>query len=141
MDTIKVHEILADGKQKELFSISVEEMDTLAIEQKSFMEQIRTSHGASVKKSIALVHVNVTDEERSHWLVVIRVGSEKQSILTAAAKQNMLPWVGTALELGSSSPEGRVFCFLPMPADASCGTCQWYLCIEQQSTYTEMARG
>ena len=65
-------------------------------------------------------HVNVTDEETSHWLVVTQVGSEKQSILTAAAKQHVLPWVGTALELESSSPEGRVFCFLPMPADVSC---------------------
>ena len=123
VDTIKVCEILADGKQKELFSISVEERDTLAIERKSFMEQIRTSHGASVNKSITLAtefHVNVTDEETSHWLVVTQVGSEKQSILTAAAKQHVLPWVGTALELESSSPEGRVFCFLPMPADVSC---------------------
>ena len=126
VDTIEVHEIFANGRQRELFCVSVEERDTLAKERKSFMEQVRrchTSHGSSVNKSFTLAtefHVNVTDEERSHWLVVTRVGSEKQSILTAAAKQHVLPWVGTALELGSSSPEGRVFCFLPMPADASC---------------------
>ena len=126
VDTIEVHEIFANGRQRELFCVSVEERDTLAKERKSFMEQVRrchTSHGSSVNKSFTLAtefHVNVTDEERSHWLVVTRVGSEKQSILTAAAKQNVLPWVGTALELGSSSHGGRVFCFLPMPADASC---------------------
>ena len=126
VDTIEVHEIFANGRQRELFCVSVEERDTLAKERKSFMEQVRrchTSHGSSVNKSFTLAtefHVKVNDEERSHWLVVTRVGSEKQSILTAAAKQHVLPWVGTALELGSSSPEGRVFCFLPMPADASC---------------------
>ena len=126
VDTIEVHEIFANGRQSELFCVSVEERDTLAKERKSFMEQVRrchTSHGSSVNKSFTLAtefYVNVTNEERSHWLVVTRVGSEKQSILTAAAKQHVLPWVGTALEMGSSSPEGRVFCFLPMPADASC---------------------
>ena len=124
--TVEVHEIFANGRQKELFCVSVKERDILAKERKSFMEQVRhchTSHGSSVNKSLTLAtefHVNVTNEERSHWLVVTRVGSEKQSILTAAAKQHVLPWVGTALELGSSSPGGRVFCFLPMPADASC---------------------
>ena len=123
VNTIEVHEIFANGSQRELFCVSVEERDKLYKERKSFMGQIKTSHGSSINKSMTLAtqfHVNVTDEERSHWLVVTRVGSEKQSILTAAAKQNVLPWVGTALELGSSSPGGRVFCFLPMPADASC---------------------
>ena len=126
VDTIEVHEIFTNGRQRELFFVSVKERDTLAKERMSFMEQVRschTSHGSSVNKSFTLAtefHVNITNEERSHWLVVTRVGSEKQRILTAAAKQHVLPWVGTALELGSSSPEGRVFCFLPMPADASC---------------------
>ena len=124
--TVEVHEIFANGRQKELFCVSVKERDTLAKKRKSFMEQVRhchTSHGSSVNKSLTLAtefHVNVTNEERSHWLVVTQVGSEKQRILTAAAKQHVLPWVGTALQLESSSPGGRVFCFLPMPVDASC---------------------
>ena len=126
VNTIEVHEILTNGEKQELFFVSVKERDKLAKERMSFMEQVRnchTSHGSSVNKSFTLAtefHVNVTGMERSHWLVVNQVGSEKQSILTTAAKQHVLPWVGTALELESSSPEGRVFCFLPMPADASC---------------------
>ena len=52
------------------------------------------------------------------------VGSTDSEVLALASKQKTFPWVGTALELKDSSratvsPGGRIFCFLPMPVEAS----------------------
>ena len=97
------------------------------------MDQLKSAHESqsySISQHINVVtnfHVAVTDDghtTRSHWLVANQVGSPSPEVQTAAVKQHVFPWVGVALELKDDTAptltsSGRVFCFLPMPAEAS----------------------
>ena len=133
---IEVCEISDCGKQVKSFQVAIREKDDICHKQNHFMDKLKTAsaQAGSVPYSITrhLVtdfHVQVTDQFQhtttvSHWLVANQVGSQTQTVLDTAAKQHVLPWVGAALELsdGSSFPissGGRIFCFLPMPIDAS----------------------
>ena len=63
--------------------------------------------------------VHLTDGEtlkKHEWIVVHRVGSEDPEVLALAEEQCVLPWVGTAFEIGENSG-GRIFCFLPLPLE------------------------
>ena len=74
---------------------------------------------------------NLTASQTVSWLVANQVGSSDVKVLKAAKEQHVFPWVGVAMELNSSSSGessvdkaspnnyGRVFCFLPMPVEAS----------------------
>ena len=135
---IEVYEILQNGQQMPSFQVAIQEKDAIASKRKDFMVKLQAASAQArpppycITRSIDLVtdfHVEVTDHSShtttiSHWLVANQVGSQNQSALHSAAKQHVFPWVGTALELnrGSSSPTspgGRIFCFLPMPTEAS----------------------
>jgi len=135
---IEVYEISQYGQQMPSFQVAIQEMDVTGHKRKNFMDNLRTASAQArplpylITRSIDLVadfHVEVTDHSCdtttvSHWLVANQVGSQNQSVLHTAAKQHVFPWVGTALELsdGSNSPTspgGRIFCFLPMPTEAS----------------------
>ena len=139
---IEVYEISQYGQQTPSFKVALQEKDVIAHKRKDFMVKLKAASAQArplpycITRSIELVadfHVEVTDHSShpatattiSHWLVANQVGSQNQSALDSAAKQHVFPWVGTALELnhGSSSPTspgGHIFCFLPMPTEASC---------------------
>ena len=131
---IEVYEIPQNGQPMLSFRVVIQEKDIMGCKRKNFMDKLKTAsaHETPPPWSIELVtdfHVEVTDHSCnttavSHWLVVNQVGSQNQCTLDTAAKQHVFPWVGTALELndGSStftSPGGRIFCFLPLPIEAS----------------------
>ena len=146
---IEVYEISEFGQQDLSFQVAIREKDDICHKRNHFMDKLKTAStqaGSLLKtaseqveslpycitRHIDLVtdfHVQVTDRFQhtttvSHWLVANQVGSQTQSVLDTAAKQHVFPWVGVALELsdGSSSPVspgGRIFCFLPMPIEAS----------------------
>ena len=65
-------------------------------------------------------------EREYEWLVVQQVGSTSEEVLDMVKVFNdrgesVLPWVGTAVELGEPQElkSGRIFCFLPMPFEKS----------------------
>jgi len=135
---IKVYEISQSEGQMLSFQVAIHERDVTGHKRRNFTEELRAVSAQarpppfSITRTIDLVtdfHVEVTDHSSntktvSHWLVANLVGSQNQTVLDAATKQHIFPWVGTALELndGSSSPTppgGRIFCFLPMPTEAS----------------------
>ena len=127
IDTIEVFELTQYGEQQ-LFRVEIAERQQIYQDRNKFMDQLKSAHALqpySISQPINVVtdfHVTVTDGGRtthSHWLVANQVGSQ-----TAAMKQHVFPWVGVALELNdgtASSPTsaGRIFCFLPMPAESS----------------------
>ena len=142
---IEVYEISQKGKQmfiQRTFQVAIQEKDAIARKRKDFMVKLQAASAQArpppycITSSVELVtdfHVKVTDHSShtttvSHWLVANQVGPQnqsEQSALDSAAKQHVFPWVGVALELnrGSTSPTspgGRIFCFLPMPTEASC---------------------
>ena len=133
IDTIEVFELPQHGGQQQLFRVEIAEKEQTYRHRKHFMDQLKSAHESqsySVSKHINVVtnfHVAVTDgghTTRSHWLVANQVGSPSSKVHTAAVKQHVFPWVGVALELKDGSAptptsSGRIFCFLPMPAEAS----------------------
>ena len=132
---IEVCEISEYGQQNLSFQVTIREKDDICHKREHFMKELRTASAPAeesqyhITRSIDLVtnfHVQVTDYSKntttvSHWLVANQVGSQTRTVLDTATKQCVFPWVGVALELsdGSSSPGGRIFCFLPMPIEAS----------------------
>ena len=135
---IEVYEISPRrGQQKLSFQVVIHEKDDICHKRERFMNELKTASAQAgplpycITRSIDMVtdfHVQVTDCSKntttvSHWLVANQVGSQTQRVLDTAAKQHVFPWVGVALELsdGSSLPtsSGRIFCFLPMPIEAS----------------------
>ena len=135
---IEVYEISKSGQQNLSFQVAICEKDNIYHKREHFMHELKAASAQAVPlpycitRPIDLVtdfHVQVTDQFQhtttvSHWLVANQVGSQNETVLDAAAKQHVFPWVGAALELsgGSSSPissGGRIFCFLPMPVEAS----------------------
>ena len=133
---IEVYELNESGRTLS-FGISIQEQAAISHQRSQFMEQLsaaHASHSSGISQPVQLLsefHVNVSDQhssepEVSHWLVFTRVGSTNHEVLRLAQAQKTLPWVGAALELHPSHCEkyptvqgGRIFCFLPMPIEAS----------------------
>ena len=135
---INVYEISEYGQQNLSFQVAIHEKDDIYHKREHFMNELKIASAQAVPppycitRPIDLVtdfHVKVADCSEntttvSHWLVANQVGSQTRTVLDTATKQRVFPWVGVALELsdGSSSPissGGRIFCFLPMPIEAS----------------------
>ena len=134
---IEVYEISEFGQQNLSFQVAIHEKDDVCHKREHFMNELRTASAQAgalpycITRSIDLVtdfHVQVTDQFQhtttvSHWLVANQVGSQNETVLHIAAKQHVFPWVGAALELSDDSSlptsSGRIFCFLPMPIEAS----------------------
>ena len=141
VQAIEVYEISPRrGQQKLSFQVAIREKDDICRKRQHFMDELKAASAQAVPppycitRSIDLVtdfHVQVTDCSKntttvSHWLVANQIGSQTQTVLDTAAKQHVFPWVGVALELSDNSMSrtspaagGRIFCFLPMPIEAS----------------------
>ena len=128
--SIEVIEILDTHKQKTSFKVSISSCDALLHkqQQQSLVKQVETAFtGAysieciiqqSNTFSIELYNNGVVTEHK--WLVVHRVGSENKEVLALAQQQHVLPWVGTAVEIGKqcdSNSKGRIFCCIPLPTE------------------------
>ena len=123
---------LSNNKQETLLhSVSISGCHS---EQRSFLDRIHSTFVGDCPYSVPAVisvenslDVVVKDgsigESQHHWLVVQQVGSTDPEVLEEAARQHVLPWVGTAIEamVASNPPNraGRLFCFLPMPCEAT----------------------
>ena len=136
VNKIEVIHISQTGQQSLSFRVEIAPANKVAIcsRREHFMQQLRTAHKqqpyriSNVISFTARFSVVVTDQNRTsnqagtrEWLVANCVGSADSSVQTAAQQQKIFPWVGAALELGTSSAGGRIFCFLPMPVEASSG--------------------
>ena len=75
----------------------------------------------NVIKSSDHFKIEVHDDSshsKHEWIVVNQVGSEDTEVMQLAEKHHVLPWVGTALEVNSTSCcGGRIFCILPLPIE------------------------
>ena len=130
VDVIEIFEIGENGRQCQVFRAAVAERDKVYQERRGFMEKLKSAITGN-PYNIGLMldfHVETTEDTITtlcHWIVASQVGGSMPNVLAAATKQHVLPWVGAALELkdsppGETSPGGRIFCFLPMPQEASC---------------------
>ena len=133
---IQVVHISQSGQHSISFCVEISPASLASVtsKRKLFMQQLRQAHSEqpySISRVIsftATFSVIVTDNShrknqagQSNWVIANSVGSEDSTVQAAAAKQCTFPWVGTVLELGTSSVGGRIFCFLPMPMEATSG--------------------
>lgn len=119
--TIEVHKIDNLGVFAPLLQVKItnNEFD----KKKSFYRLLKSyfasqqSHVSSVTlKFDVCVNDSTTGETTySHWFVDNRVDSTNATVRNISNKLKLLPWVGTAVELDSPG-NGRIFCFLPVPA-------------------------
>ena len=133
---IQVVHISQSGQHSISFCVEISPASLASVtsKRKLFMQQLRQAHSeqpysiSCVISFTATFSVIVTDNShrknqagQSNWVIANSVGSEDSTVQAAAAKQCTFPWVGTVLELGTSSVGGRIFCFLPMPMEATSG--------------------
>ena len=136
VNKIEVIHVSQTGQQSLSFCVEIAPANKAAIcsHREYFMQQLQTAHKqqpyriSNVISFTARFTVIVTDQNprsnqagTSEWLVANYAGSADASAKIAAQQQKVFPWVGAALELGTSSAGGRIFCFLPMPVEASSG--------------------
>ena len=137
--TVEVYSISSNSSKPHVLHLQVqiapECRDALSKKRTSFLSELKDKHTLSkynISPSISFVSkfaINITDIESKQtmksisWLVASQVGSSKKDILDAAKTQHCFPWVGVAMELhelqGTPSGPGRLFCFLPMPAETA----------------------
>ena len=119
---------LHDGSQEE----QVFEVILTSEAQISFIDKVRTIFNgespynileivSDVSSFSVVVNDATTGTSKHHWLVAQQVGSTEPQVINEAARQRVLPWVGTAIEVASnfSNRAGRLFCFLPMPCETT----------------------
>ena len=147
--TVEVYDIpqLERGNYKLCFSIKVapKYQNVVACHREDFLTKLKKQHSLNPFKISNVItdvvpfeiqikfndtaEAGLQGEQSVSWLVSSQVGSSKKQVLEAAAKQQVFPWVGVAMQLDPSptssahdvSVEGRVFCFLPMPVETSSG--------------------
>ena len=125
--SIEVLQIKARGSISSLFKVGID-LESLGVHistQKKFLSNIKGLESGS--RSLPLVESSrfkvVATEGRAsnehEWIVVHQVGSSSQEVWQLAEKQQVLPWVGVAVELNTSVTSGRIFCMLPLPVEDS----------------------
>ena len=132
--TIEVHTIFNSNTASLQFSVQIAPCDRARLIAKriSFMTKLKNEYQVKKYKiheritsrfSVEIKDMIKTTTETTSWLIVNQVGSQDAKIHMAAAKQHALPWIGTAMQLNADNkPQpGRIFCFLPLPADATSG--------------------
>ena len=132
VESIKVYSIDEHGKHSLEFAAEIAEKDrhSLRKERQSFKANLakfvncNQSYGISTPISFTAkfkVEVTNCDREGDTWLVSNRAGLEgyNADIATAADELCTFPWVGTALNLTSTIDVGRIFCVVPLPAEAT----------------------
>ena len=141
--TITVSKINRNASRQLLFQVQVtaDSRARLTQQRTSFMSELKRKHSlrayrinpcisnvlrfsVEIKDTTNIWQHQHTSSKTHSWLVTNQVGSHNMRVLEAAGKQHTFPWVGAALELGeysnsSTSANGRIFCFLPMPAETT----------------------
>ena len=136
--TVEVYSISSSSRNHTLHlqvQIAPEYQAAVSKQRASFLSELKSKHKVSKYNispcipSVSKFMINITDIESKQsvksiaWLVANQVGSSRRVILDAAERQCCFPWIGAAMELDDesavSSGPGRVFCFLPMPAETT----------------------
>ena len=119
---------LHDGiREKQVFEVIL-----TSEPQRSFIDKVRAIFSSESPYNVleivsdissfsVVVNDATTGTSKHRWLVAQQVGSTEPQVMNEAARQRVLPWVGTAIEVASnfSNRAGRLFCFLPMPCETT----------------------
>ena len=134
VDRIEVHEIQQNGSHEQVFCVGIHESDRERVHQqrRDFITKLKLAHKRqpykiSQQELLELdFHVQVTTGPQStssisHWLVTNLIDCTMEDVHAAACELHKIPWVGVAMELTEHPchENGRIFCFLPLPTDAS----------------------
>ena len=134
--TVEVYKINQYGVITREFGVKVAQpcQSKVIHERDRFRQDMKAAHHiAPFRISQCITSVVTFDIETMYgnevqatsWLVANQVGSDREEILHAAAKQHVFPTVGVALQLRKEPPmlscnsRARLFCFLPLPAEVT----------------------
>ena len=130
VNRIEVVHIDSEGVHTPTFSVTIDSTSAIDLKRKKLFEQLRDVHvtqACHISDNIQYVasfDITVSEnntEDRSKWLVTNRVESRDTTILEVAKELHAFPWIGVALEITTNPGNGRVFCFLPLPAEVYSG--------------------
>ena len=102
--------------------------DRLAEVQSKRQQLLRQASESSDAESKCVIDVQVRINRRTQnfqWLVLNHIGSIMTRVRKLADELRLLPWIGFAVPLNDPSIDagaGRIFYFLPLPADIDCET-------------------
>ena len=134
VDRIEVYEIQENGSHEQVFCVAIQDSDRERIHQQrqDFITKLKHAHEKqpyriSEQEILELdFHVQVTTglesaPSDSHWLLADLIGCTMEDVHAVAYNLHIFPRVGVAMELTEHPrhENGRVFCFLPLPNDAS----------------------
>ena len=137
VDKVEVYNISQGEFHTLSFRVQIASQNQREVGQKrsTFMDQLHDAHKSQpygITEMISFTakfEIEVTDNYSnqsgsSSWLVANCIGSRESTVIAAAKKQHVFPWVGTSLELPKTQeaptpPGGRIYCFLPLPIEAS----------------------
>ncbi len=135
IEKIKVLVIQRSGKKSQIFEVKIEgEKDTLRKKRdllsRQLIEEYKLNKRYGISSPLSFTSTFTIDtisnrkgreaKNSTKWLICNQVGSTQRDVTRAAEQVCVFPTVGTALELETSiQSEGRIFCFLPLPSEAS----------------------
>ena len=124
IEKIEVFVISDRGKLSKSFSVKLDKAENIRTQKKYFFAEVKKYYAnpknfmplpqLQYEVIIVIQDFELKSKKDCHWVIVHRVGYEKQEILKDVKKISSLPWIGVALPL-SSQYFSRLFCFLPMP--------------------------
>ena len=134
VDRIEVYEIQQNGSHEQVFCVGIHESNRASIHQQrqNFISKLKLAHKRQPYKisqqellgldfNVQIMTGPQSSPNNSHWLVTNLIGCTIEDVHAVANELHTFPWVGVAMELTEHPchENGRVFCFLPLPNDAS----------------------
>ena len=124
IEKVEVFAINDKGRVSKSFSVKLYKAENIRTLKNDFFAEIKKYYANSknfkrlpqlqYEVTVVIQDFELDSEKDCHWVIVHRVGYEKQEIVKDLKKISGLPWIGVALPL-SSQCFSRLFCFLPMP--------------------------
>ena len=132
VEKIAIYETSWNEHEKILFTVQIKEDLRAAIKEmkRKFIDIATNSPDTPYEISYEIIsEMRKTGKQKEEFkfMVLNRVGTESDRLVELSSSLRMLPWVGVAAPLdqttdGNTASGGRVFCFLPLPANAECKT-------------------
>ena len=130
VENITIYETSWTEKEKKIFSVQVKEefRETVKEIKRKFIEDASGFLSKPFEMSYeTVVEINRPEkyEKQFKFMVLNRVGHESMHLAELSSSLGIVPWAGVAASLdtpggNNKTASGRVFCYLPLPADSEC---------------------
>lgn len=130
VEIVSIYETSWTGKEKMIFSVQVKEefRETVKELKCKFVEEASGFLSRPFEMSYeTVIEINRPEnsQQQFKFMVLNRVGHESMHMAELSSSLGIVPWAGVAASLdtpdgNTNKVNGRVFCYLPLPADSEC---------------------